>query len=59
MSEQPGRSYTELVIESFVDKMQEIQPDLDREEFYEAISGYVQEYTQETEEGEEESEEES
>ena len=50
MSEKPGRSYTELVIESFVDKMQEIQPDLDREEFHEAISGYVREYTQETEE---------
>ncbi len=58
MSEQPGKSYTELVIETFVDKMQEIQPDLDREEFHEAISGYVQEYTQEAGE-EEESEEES
>lgn len=58
MSEQPGKSYTELVIESFVDKMQEIHPDLDREQFHEDISGYVQEYTQETGE-EEESEEES
>ncbi len=57
MSEQPERSYTELVIESFVDKMQEIHPDLDREEFHEAIRGYVQEYTQEAEE--EESQEQS
>jgi predicted solute-binding protein len=57
VSEQPGKSHTELVIESFVDKMQEIQPELDREEFHEAISGYVQEYTQETEEVEESEEE--
>ena len=49
MSEQPGKSYTELIIEWFVDKMQEIHPDLDREEFHEAIRGYVQEYTQEAE----------
>ncbi len=58
MSEQPGKSYTELVIETFVDRMQEIQPDLDREEFHQAISEYVREYTQEADE-EEEPEEES
>ncbi len=52
MSEQPGRSYTELVIEWFVDKMQEIHPNFDREGFHEAIRGYVQEYTQEAEEEE-------
>jgi hypothetical protein len=52
VSEQPGKSYTELVIESFVDKMQEIHPDLDRDEFHEDISGYVQEYTQEANEEE-------
>jgi hypothetical protein len=37
----PGKSDTDLVIETFVDRMEEIHPNLDREEFREAISGHV------------------
>ena len=50
------KSDTDLVIETFVDDMLEIYPNLDREEFREAISGYVQEYVPEEDEGEEEEE---
>ena len=50
-----GKSKTELAIESFVDRMQEIHPNLDREEFYNAIDGCVQDAL-EAGEGEEESE---
>ena len=46
----------DLVINTFVDKIKEIHPELDREEFHDAVSGYVQEYVQEADE-EEESEE--
>ena len=56
MSEDPGKSGTDLVINTFVDKIKEIHPELDREEFHDAVSGYVQEYVQEADE-EEESEE--
>ena len=48
-----GKSNTELAIESFVDKMTEIHPDLDREEFHDAISGCVHEAVPSTDEGEE------
>ena len=58
MSENPGMSSTELAINTFVDKIEEIHPNLDREGFHDAVSGYVHEYVQETDE-EEESEEES
>ncbi len=51
-----GKSNTELAIESFVDRMQEIHPDLDWEEFYNAINGCVQEALEEAAEGGEESE---
>ena len=37
----PGKSDTELSIESFVDSMQEIHPNLDREEFRDAITRCV------------------
>ncbi len=43
MAESRGKSEVELAINTFVDKMKEIHPDLDREGFHEAISGYVQE----------------
>ncbi len=56
MSERSGMSSTELAINTFVDKIEEIHPNLDREEFHEAVSGYVQEYVREAGE-EEESEE--
>lgn len=58
MSEHPGMSSTELAINTFVDKIEEIHPNLDREEFHEAVSGYVHEYVWEAGE-EEESEGES
>lgn len=42
MSEElPRKSETELAIETFVDRMEEMHPDLDREGFHEAISEYV------------------
>jgi hypothetical protein len=37
----PGRSDTELAIDAFVDSMEEIHPNLDREEFRDAISTCV------------------
>ena len=48
-----GKSNTELAIESFVDRMQEIHPDLEWEEFYNAINGCVQEALEAAEGGEE------
>ena len=39
----PGRSDTELAIEAFVDSIEEIHPNLDREEFRDAISTCVHE----------------
>jgi hypothetical protein len=47
-----GKSTTELAIESFVDKMIEIHPDLDWEEFHDAISGCVHEAVPSANEGE-------
>lgn len=52
MSERSGMSSTQLAINTFVGKIEEIHPNLDREEFHEAVSGYVHEYVQEA--GEEE-----
>jgi hypothetical protein len=37
----PGRSDTELAIEAFVDSIEEIHPNLDREEFRDAMSTCV------------------
>ncbi|HLL57004.1 MAG TPA: hypothetical protein VK359_03675 [Rubrobacteraceae bacterium] len=37
----PGRSDTELAIEAFVDSIEEIHPNLDREEFRDAVSTCV------------------
>jgi hypothetical protein len=56
----PGKSDEELVIETFVDRIEEIHPNIDREEFHNTISGYVQDAVAATddEEGEEDSEEE-
>jgi len=48
-----GKSNTELAIESFVDKMMELYPGLDREEFHNAVSGCVHEAVPSTDEGEE------
>jgi len=38
----PGKSDTDLAIESFVARMNDIYPNLDREEFHNAISRCVQ-----------------
>jgi hypothetical protein len=38
----PGKSDTDLAIESFADKMNDIYPNLDREEFHNMISRCVQ-----------------
>ena len=57
----PGRSDEEIAIETFVDRMKEIHPELDREEFYETIIGYVHDAVaaaDDEEEGEEESDDE-
>ena len=37
----PGRSDTELAIEAFVGSIEEIHPNIDREEFRDAISACV------------------
>ena len=43
MSEETyGRSETEMATEAFVDRMMDLYPNLDREEFHEAISECVQ-----------------
>ncbi len=47
-----GKTNTELAIESFVDKMMEIHPDLEREEFHDAISECVNEAVPSADEGE-------
>ncbi len=39
----PGKSTTELTIESFVNRMMDIHPHLDREEFHNTISSCVYE----------------
>ncbi len=56
MSDEYGKSQTEVAIETFVDRMKEIHPDLDREEFHNAISGYVQNAVTESDGAEESSE---
>jgi hypothetical protein len=52
----PAKSDEELVIETFVDRIEELHPNIDRKEFHNTISGYVQEAvaTTDKEEGEEE-----
>jgi hypothetical protein len=56
----PAKSDEELVIETFVDRIEELHPNIDREEFHNTINGYVQEAvaTTDKEEGEEEFEDE-
>jgi hypothetical protein len=49
-------SDTELAIETFVDDMSEIYPDLDREEFRDEINRCVQEHLPEEEDSDEEEE---
>ena len=49
----PGKSDTELAIEAFVDSIKEIHPDLDREEFRDAVSTCVHDAIDSTGDGEE------
>lgn len=44
----PGKSESELAIETFADRMKEIHPNLDREEFRDAVNGYVRDATAES-----------
>lgn len=39
----PAKSDEDLVIETFVDRIEELHPNIDREEFHNTISEYVQE----------------
>jgi hypothetical protein len=52
----PESSEEELAIETFVDRMKEIHPNLDREELREEISKYVRDAMEDAN-GEEETEE--
>jgi hypothetical protein len=54
----PGKSQTELAIESFVDSIEEIHPDLDREEFRDAVERCVREAVDSAGNGEESEDEE-
>ncbi len=47
------KSDTDLVIDTFVDRMLKIHPSLDREEFHEKISACVHEHVPDEEETEE------
>ena len=49
----PGKSDTELAIEVFVDSIEEIHPNLDREEFRDAISTCVHDALDSADGGEE------
>jgi predicted metal-dependent hydrolase len=48
----PGKSDTELAIESFVDSIKEIHPKLDRQELHDTIRGYVREHVEDSREEE-------
>jgi hypothetical protein len=53
VSEEPyGKSQTEMAVETFVDRVMEIHPNLDREEFNKAIQECVQNVVPAEEEGE-------
>ena len=43
----PGKSESELAIDTFADRMKEIHPNLDRDGFRDAVSGYVRDATAE------------
>ncbi len=57
MTEPYGKSDTELFITTFVDRIEELYPNIDRERFHNAISEYVQENVLNKDGGEEEQEE--
>lgn len=49
----PGKSESELAVETFADRMKEIHPNLDREGFRDAVNGYVRDATDGADDGEE------
>ncbi len=58
MTEPYGKSDTELAITTFVDRIEELYPNIDREGFHNAISEYVHENVPDEDGGEEEHQEE-
>ncbi len=57
MTEPYGKSDTEVTITTFVDRIEELYPNIDRERFHNAISEYVHENVLDENGGEEEQEE--
>ena len=57
MTEPYGKSDTELTITTFVDRIEELYPNIDRERFHNAISEYVHQNVLNEGGGEEEQEE--
>ncbi len=57
MTEPYGKSDTELAITTFVDRIEELYPNIDRERFHNAISEYVHQNVLNEGGGEEEQEE--
>ncbi len=57
MTEPHNKSDTDLAVETFVDRIEELYPNIDREGFHNAISEYVHENVLDENESEEEQEE--
>ncbi len=57
MTEPHNKSDTDLAVETFVDRIEELYPNIDREGFHNAISEYVYENVPDENGGEEEQEE--
>lgn len=57
MSEHAGKSETELVTETFVDRLHDLHPNADREELYNVVINTVNEMVEAAEEEEGEDEE--
>jgi hypothetical protein len=57
MTEPHNKSDTDLAVETFVDRIEELYPNIDREGFHNAISEYVHENVLAENESEEEQEE--
>lgn len=57
MTEPHNKTDTDLAVTTFVDRIEELYPNLDREQFHNAIDEYVQENVMNESEGEEDQEE--
>lgn len=49
----PGKSQTEIVVETFVDRLMEVHPNLDRETLHESVSSCVHDAVSSADSGEE------